>query len=171
MPRLAQLLQKILRAAVFLHFHPAAAQLTCGMRVRSCRADFAQVGRKARRGLVGGGLTPCVVGLDDVDAVRELDQALAPKMSTIPVERVRQVGDPSHPMDHVHGLFRREVWRDAACDEQPDHLTLTRLRFLSDDGEHRRHLGQGERPFNRIVVRQRDPVEAALRAALNQLIE
>src|SRR6266850_3216186 len=141
------------------------------MRVRTCRAYFAKVGREARRGLVGGRLTPCVVGLDDVDAVRQLDQALASKMSPMPVERMRYVGEPAHAVDHVHDVLGWQVWREAACDEQPDDLTFTRLDFLSDDGQSRRHLGQGERPFNRIVVGQRDAVEAAFGATLNQLVE
>src|SRR5882672_1146071 len=170
-PRQPQLLQKILWAGVVLDLHPAPAQLAGRVRVRSCRADFAQVGCETRRRLVGGGFTPGVIGLDDVDAIREIDHALATEMSSIPVEGMRYVSEPAHVMDHVHCLLWREIWRDAARDEQPDDLTLTRLGFLSNDGQGRRHLGQGESPFNRIVVGQGDAVEAAFGAALNQLVE
>jgi len=70
-----------------------------------------------------------------------------------------------------NNFFCREVRRNQAGDEQTDHLTLSRLRLLTDDGQFRRHLGQGERTFHSVVVGQRDPVQAAFGTTKDQLVE
>jgi len=93
------------------------------------------------------------------------------KVGAPPIKRMWDVGQSAHAVDQVHHFLGGQERRQPVCDEQPDDLTLTRLRFLSDDGQLRRHPGQGERPFHRIVVRQGDAVETALRAAPNQLVE
>src|ERR1700693_1371161 len=71
-----QLLQEVLWARVVLDLHPAPSQLARSMCVRACCNDFAQVDSEARRRLVCARLAPCVVGLDDVDSIRQLDDAL-----------------------------------------------------------------------------------------------
>src|SRR6202521_3803360 len=71
-PCVPKLLQKVLGSRVVLDLHPAASELTRGVRVGSGRRDLLQVFRQPSGRLVFRGLTPSVVGIDDVDSVREL---------------------------------------------------------------------------------------------------
>src|SRR5216684_8412687 len=138
--RMAELLQEVLRAGVVLDLHPAATELACGVRIRSCCRDLPQLHGKPRCRLVFRRFAPRVVRLDDVDAVRELRHALHAEVRAMAVERMRHIGEPAHLVNHVHHIICRQVRRNPARDEQSDHLTLPRLGLFADDREVRCEL-------------------------------
>src|SRR6202163_1426943 len=117
-----ELLQEVPRCRVVLDLHPAASKLARSMRVGSCRWDLAQVFRKPGRRLVFRGLTPGVVRLDDVDPVCELHHALGAEVRSVPVERMRNIGKATHPVNHVHHILSPHVRRNPSRDEKSDHL-------------------------------------------------
>src|ERR1700674_728627 len=162
---ITQLLQEVRRVGVIADLHPAPTELLNRVRIRSCRGNLAEIGRKPGSGHVGGRVAPRVIRLDDVDAVCEFHHSLGPEVCPETVHRVRDVGQATHLVNDVHHFLGHEVRGQAARDEQPDHLALARFRLLTDDRQLRSHSCQLERAFDRVVVGQRNPVEADLRAA------
>jgi hypothetical protein len=140
------------------------------MSVRSCRRDFAKVRGQARGSLVGGGLAPRVVCLDDVDAVGQLDNALGSEVVPSAIQRVGHVGEPAHLVDPIHHLLGSHVGTQPVRDEQPDDLALPSLGLLADDGEVRCDLRKLQRTLDGVVVGEADAIEAALAAARDQVL-
>src|SRR5437762_1695577 len=80
-----------------------------------------------RARLVRRRLATRVVGFDDVDPGREVDDASRPEMRALAVQGMWHVSQPAHSMDQVHGLLGLQEWRDPIRDEEPDHLAFQRL--------------------------------------------
>src|SRR3989442_9382605 len=114
--RVTELLEEILLARVFLHLHPAPPELLCGVRVRPGGGNLAEIFREPRGGLIGGRVAPGVVGLDDVDSLREIHHTLRTKVRAMPVHRMRQGVKPAHNLYEGHSRPRCETRRGAAAD-------------------------------------------------------
>src|SRR5256886_3117101 len=95
--RKSQLVEEVLSTGIRVDLHPAPSQLVGGMRVGPCGGDFCELVRQSRRRLVGRGVTPRVVSLDDVDSVAEPDKTLGPKVGTVAIQRLRGLCHSSHP--------------------------------------------------------------------------
>src|ERR1700686_5424812 len=149
-----ELLQEVLGSRVILDLHPAASELARGMRVGSCRGDLSQGLRQPGSRLVFRGITPRVVGLDDVDSVRELHHAFRAEVRSVPVERMRNISKATHLVNHVHHILSPHVRRNPPCDEKSDHFTLAGLGLFADDGEVGRDLCQRKRSVDGVVVGQ-----------------
>jgi hypothetical protein len=70
----------------------------------------------------------------------------------------------------VHRFFGAKIRGHAPRDEQADDLAFERLGFLADDCELGCKARQLQRALDGVVIRQRDAVEPALGAALDQRI-
>src|ERR1700687_4163394 len=171
MPCVPKLLQKVLGSRVVLDLHPAASELTRGVRVGSCSRDLVQVFSQPQGRVIFRRLTPRVVGLDDVDPVRDLHDPFGAEVRSMAVERMRYISQATHLVNHVHHILRLHVGRKPALDEQTDHLALACLGLFADDRQVGCDLGQPERSLNGVVIGQGDPVAAAFDAALHQFLE
>src|SRR6267378_5064855 len=78
----------------------------------------------------------------------------------MPIKRMRYVRQPTHLVDAVHRLLGGEERRNAAGDEETDDLAFQRLDLFPSDRELGSDAHQIERAFDRVVVGQRNPVEA-----------
>src|SRR2546428_9112328 len=116
--RVTELLEEILLARVFLHPHPAPPELLCGVRVRPGGGNLAEIFREPRGGLIGGRVAPGVVGLDDVDSLREIHHTLRTKLRAMPVQRMRQGCKAPHALYVVHRPLRCGTHRDPARDDR-----------------------------------------------------
>src|SRR5258708_11664989 len=168
MPREAQLLQKVDGARIVRHLHPAAPELLRRVRIGAGRSDLAEVLRQRRSRTIGGGVAPGVVRLDDVDAVLKLHYALRPEVRTIGIERMRDVDQAAHRVDEVHDLLGPHVRRQAGRDEEPDHLTLARLRLLTDYRKRWRDTRKLERALDAVVGRQPQPADPPFPPPIHQ---
>ena len=141
------------------------------MRVRARGRDLAELRGKLGGGAIRTRLGPRVVRLDDVDAIGEVDDALAAKVRSVAVERMREIREAAHLVNEVHRLLRSQVRGHASRDEKSDELTLSCLRLFADDGQLWSELRQLERAFGGVVIGQRDAIEAAFASALDQCVE
>src|SRR5437879_5928979 len=95
-PRPPQLFEEVGRPLVFVDLHPAAPDLLDPMRVRARGRDLAELRGKLGGGAIRARLGPRVVRLDDVDAIGEVDDALAAKVRSVAVERMREIREAAH---------------------------------------------------------------------------
>src|SRR5437870_10113668 len=166
-----QLHQEVGRIAVVVDLHPASAQLSNRVRVRSGGCDLAQVCRQPGGCRIRGRVAPRIVGLDDVDPVCQLHDPFGTEMRPMPVEWMWQVGQSPHLVNQVHDLFGRQEGSQAVRDEQSNDLALARLCLFADDGQLRGDLRQLESAFDCVVVGERNAVEPALSRAFDQRME
>src|SRR2546423_12017645 len=87
----------------------------------------------------------------------------------MPVEWMRYVSQTAHPVDEIHTLLRGKKRWDAAGYEQADHLTFERLDLFSRNRQLGCNSPEAERTFDRVVISQRETVEAAFACSLDQL--
>src|ERR671937_3203720 len=130
MPRMAQLLEEVGDAVVLLHLHPAAPELLGGVRIGTGGRDLAQLVGEVCGRAVDVGVAPGVVGLDDVDPGREVDQPVRAEVRAVWVEWMRDVRQPAHAVDEVHRLLGWQERREGTRDEKTDHPALQRLLLL-----------------------------------------
>src|SRR5713226_7202765 len=116
-------------------------------------------------------VAPRIVDLDDVDAVCQLDDALGAKVRSVAVERMRYVSQTAHLVHQVHHMLGCLERGKASRYEQADDFALEGLGFFADDRELRGNACQLEGAFDGVVIGQRDTLEPAFAAALDQLIE
>ena len=133
--------------------------------------DLVEVGGKACCCGICRRVAPGVVRLDDVDSRRQLDHPLGSEIRPVPIKRMRQIRQAPHLVDEVHHLIWRQVGGQSTGNEQTDHLALACLGLLTQYRQLWSHLSKFQRSLNRVVVGERDPVEADFATAVYQILE
>jgi len=169
--RLAQLVQEVGRPLVLLDLHPAQPELRGRVGIAAGGGDLPQLLAELCRQLVVRRPGPGVVGLDDVDSRRQLDDPLWCEAGPEAVAGVRQVGQAALSVDPVQGLLRVQPGLDLLGQEESDDLAFAGLDLLAGDGQPGMQAAQLERPGGGVVVGERDPVEADFAAPRDQVGE
>src|SRR4029077_8677510 len=133
-----QLGKEVRHVRVVVHLHPRTSHLMSRVRVRASRRDLVQLVRQANGRSVRSWFAPWVVGLEDVDAIGQLDDSFKAEMGAVAIEWMGDVGQAAHLVHEVQHALWPLKWRQGPCDEQTDDLTLERLHLFADDGERRR---------------------------------